>query len=742
MSGINSAIRITDGMSPALKSMNKALNIVLNSFEKVQKVSGNAIDVSDIRDARTELANAAIAVNNLESELKQAENAQEKLTKETKRTESAMGGLVNQALGLVATYASFQGLMGAVNLSDRMSQTSSRLSLIVDVDENASRAEIDKATKELEDKIFASANRSRSAYLDTAATVAAFAQRAGDAFSGNDEVIAFTETLNKMYVIAGATAEEQSSSMLQLTQALGSGVLRGEEFNAVFEAAPNIMQAVAKYMNVPIGQLRSMAEEGKITADIVKNAIFDATNDVNEDFENMKWTWQQVFTSFKNVATKSLEPVLDKISELANNKDVQKFVSGAASALGKLGVIALGTIEHIAAVGSFMYENWSIIGPVIWGIIAALGVYYGQLLLVRAASLLSAAASGTMAIAKGLLAAATWATTSATWAQVTAQYGLNSAMYKCPIVWIIGLIIGLIALFYAAVGAVNKFADTSVSATGLIAGAFAGMAAYIVNKLIMIYNFLATLGNFLLNVFNNPVYSVKKLFVDLASLILDFCIAATEGFDEVATNLANAFIEGANLAIKGINWIITALNKIPGVDIDKVGKISQTASITSSMRGVKDDLNSWLGEAPDSYNEVITKMDYIDVSEWANAGYDFGAGVEDKISDVFSMDSIDALLNDANKSVLDSLGDIPEYVGDIADNTGGIADAMDITEEDLRYLRDIAEQETINRFTTAEIRIDMQNNNSIASGMDIDGIVTQLEDKLYESMEIAAEGAY
>lgn len=719
MAGVNSTIRINDGMSPALKSMNKALNLVLNSFEKVQAISGNAIDVADIRDARTELANAATAVNRLEDELKQAENAQEKLTKEANRTESAMGGLVKQALGLVAAYASFQSLMGLVNLSDSMSQTSSRLSLIVDVDENASRAEIDKATKELEDKIFASANRSRSAYLDTAATVAAFAQRAGDAFSGNDEVIAFTETLNKMYVIAGATQEEQASSMLQLTQALGSGVLRGEEFNAVFEAAPNIMQAVAKYMDIPIGQLRTMAEEGKITADVVKNAIFDATTEVNEDFDNMKWTWQQVFTSFKNYAIKALDPVLSKISELANSEKVQKFAVNMGNAMAVVGTILAWVLELVVDIANFIGDNWTFIEPLVWGIAAAVGAY-------TLALIINAAVQGATAIATMAKAAATWVQTGATWAATAAQYGLNTAMYACPIMWIIMLVVALIAILIALWDNLDGFrrfvADTWAF--------FAKGAGKLYNSVIVpLVNAVFSANRSILDGTQSFVSSIINYFADLA-------IGVVESFDFVTDK---------------IKQLLEMYNSVAGFFGNETINVDFVTS-TAGINEMRKNLLSKTGAYFDAAQTKFEPIEELNLDDW-NAKMDAGA---DAIADFKVMDFIKGKLGDVF-GLEEELGlnpedfasnfaaSVPSYenlLDGIGGDIGSISDSLEIAEEDLKYMRDIAEQEVINRFTTAEIRIDMQNNNSIASGMDIDGIVTQLEDKLYESMEIAAEGVY
>ena len=348
-----------------------------------------------------------------------------------------------------------------------------------------------------------------------------------------------------------------------------------------------------------------------------------------------------------------------------------------------------------------------------------------------------------MAAAQMIHAAATGTLTVATAAEIAAQNGLNAAMYACPIVWIVVLVIALVAAFYAAIAAINKFAGTSISATGVIAGVFASWVAFVINRFIMIYNYIASLVEWFANVWTHPVYATKKLFVNLGNMILDFCIAATEGFDEVATNMANAFISGANLAISGINWIIDALNHIPGINIDNVGELEKVASITSSMRGVKDDLASWLGPEPEDYTS-IKRLDYISVGDAWDAGYSFGEGIEDTISsfDPASLFAIDGIPSAEDYAGALTAGGIGGGIADIAENTGAMADAMDITQEELKYLRDIAEQEAVNRFTTAEIKIEQTNHNTIKNDMDLDGVVSYLDDALGEAIEIMTEGVH
>ncbi len=384
--------------------------------------------------------------------------------------------------------------------------------------------------------------------------------------------------------------------------------------------------------------------------------------------------------------------------------------------LGFFSWLTEGAINFSQAV----IDNWGWISPIIYGIIGALGVYYGWLLLTKGAELSVAAALGVMTFVKLMMAAATMLLTGATWAEATAQWGLNAAMYACPIVWIIVLIITLIALFYAAVAGVNKFAGTSISATGIIAGSFSVLIAHIINTFIVpAWNWFASIANFFGNVFNNPVAAVKILFYDMCLTVIGYI-----------QNMAQA--------------IETLINKIPGVTIDITSGLDRFYSgLEQAQQAVKDE-SGWV--------EYVAKMNYIDYGDAAAAGYSFGEGVDASISNfdpssLFGTADIPAAADYANALVngsggLGGLGDIGSGVDDIAGNTGAIADSMDITQEELKYMRDIAEQEAINRFTTAEIKIEQTNHNTISSGMDLDGVMSGMTDMVNEAIDISTEGVH
>ena len=540
--------------------------------------------------------------------------------------------------------------------------------------------------------------------------------------------------------------------MLQLTQAMGSGVLRGEEYNSILEQAPNIIQAIADYMEVPKGQLKDMAAEGKITADIVKAAMFAAADETNEKFESMPMTFEQVWTSLENTALMALQPVFEKLNEVANSDNFTQTVDHAANALSMLAAAALPVIEHIAnsqvlwnfvntavdafsvigalALGIFnlifagielLGDNWSWLSPIILGVAGALAVYYGWQMAVNGVNLISKGIHVAMAAVQMLHAAATGGLTAATAAEIAAQNGLNGAMYACPIVWIIILIIGLIALFYAAVAAVNKFAGTSVSATGIICGVFMIAAAFIGNLFVtlinfvidifvVLWNFIAVFANFFGNVFDDPVGAIARLFFDLVDSILGLLESLASAIDTIF---------GSNLA--------------------------------SAVSGWRDSLGSWVDETFGQGEEIMAKMDassmHLDRFKYGaawDAGYSFGEGIDESIanfdpSSLFGTTDIPSA-DDYAGALAD--GAIGGGIDDIVGNTGAMADAMDITGEELKYLRDIAEQEAINRYTTAEITIEQTNHNTVKNGMDLDGIMSGMTDMVNEAIDISTEGVH
>ncbi|WP_270289023.1 tape measure protein [Enterocloster bolteae] len=681
----------------------------LDQAVQEQQNLNRAVDNMDVQAANEAYLRLSQTVGNTERYIRDNVDEQGRFNREIEEGTNEANELMQTIKGAVAAYATIQTLSAALNLSDQLTSTTARLNLMNDGLQT---------TQDLQNMIYLSAERARGSYQATADAVSKLGLMAGDAFSSSEEIIAFMEQVNKQFTIAGTEAAGIDAAMLQLTQAMGSGVLRGEEYNSILEQAPNIIQAIADYMEVPKGQLKDMAAEGLITADIVKAAMFAAADDTNAKFEQMPKTFSQIWTSFQNTALMAFQPVLQRLNDVANSEAFQTFINGAIEALSMVAGIAVEIFDLITSVGTVLADNWSWLSPIIYGVIGALAVYYGWLGLVKMAELLGAAATGALTLAKMLAVPVYAAMTGATMAETAAQWGLNSAMYACPIVWIIILIIALIALFYAAVAAVNKFAGTSVSATGIIAGAFAVLGAHIINTFIVpVQNMIATFVNFLGNVFNDPIAAIKVAFYDMCLTVIGYI-----------RNLASA--------------IETLLNKIPGVTVDITsGLDSFYAGLEQAQQAVKDE-SGWV--------EYVQKMDYIDYADAASAGYSFGEGIDESIANFDPSSLFDTNVPGAGDyadlsnygSDLGGLGGIGSGVDDIAGNTGAIADSMDITEEDLKYLRDIAEQEAVNRFTTAEITIEQTNHNTVSGKMDLDGVVDGLTGAVNEAADIIAEGVH
>ena len=687
----------------------------LDQAVQEQENLNRAVADMDVQAANEAYLRLSQTIGNTESYIRDNVDEQGRFNQEINEGAANADNLMNAIKGAVAAYATVQTVGKVLDLSDTLTSTTARLNLMNDGLQT---------TQDLQNMIYLSAERARGSYQATADAVSKLGLMAGDAFGSSEEIVAFMEQINKQFTIAGTEAAGIDAAMLQLTQAMGSGVLRGEEYNSILEQAPNIIQAIADYMEVPKGQLKDMAAEGHITADIVKAAMFAAADDTNAKFESMPKTFSQIWTSFQNTALMAFQPVLQRMNEIANSEAFQEFVNNAIEGLSIVAGIVLEIFDLLVGVAGAVADNWSWLSPIIYGVAAALAVYYGWLLLTKGAEMAMAAVHGIVAVAKGIMAAATMLVTGATWAETTAQYGLNAAMYACPIVWIIILIIALIALFYAAVAAVNKFAGTSVSATGIICGAFMVALAFIgnifvalwnlvVDVFVLIYNLVATVANFIGNVFTDPIGAVCRLFFDLADTVLGILQALASAIDAIF---------GSNLA--------------------------------GSVQGWRDSLGGWVDDTFGKGEEVMAKMNADDMklgrfeygAAW-DAGYSFGEGIDESIanfdpSSLFNTNvpGADDYANLGNYG--SGIGGIGSGVDDIAGNTGKIADSMDITEEDLKYLRDIAEQEAVNRFTTAEITIEQTNHNTVSGKMDLDGIVSGLTDAANEAVDRIAEGVH
>lgn len=703
----------TDTANAELEELRSQLNQALQAQEALNQ----AVDNMDVSAANAAYNQLSSTVASTERYIRDNADAQGNLNQQIQAGVNTSNELVDTVKRLALAYLSMQSVQKVLDVSDELAMTTARLNTMNQAfnEINGTATETDTIVKQ----IYASAQNARGSFGDMAAVVAKFGNNARDAFASQDEVIAFANLIQKQMTIAGASTQEASNAMLQLSQALGSGVLRGDELNSIFEQAPNLIQSIADYLDVPIGKIREMAQDGQLTADTVKAAIFSSAEDINAKFEAMPMTWGQVWTSFQNSALMAFQPVLDKVNELANNDQFQGFVENAIGLLAQLAVYVLDFFNTLASIGAFISDNWSIIAPIVYGVIAALIAY-------AAISGIVAAVNGVMALSASVHAAAEAMQAGATFTATAAQYGLNAALMACPLTWIILLIIAVIAAIFAVCNAIAKMTGVANSGFGVITGGinvviqfFKNLGLSVANIALGIGNAIAALASNMMTAFHNAICNVQSWFYNLLSTAL-------------------TVIEG----------ICAALNKLPFVEFDYSGISSAAddyASKAAEAAGNKEDYKS-IGDA---FNEGMSTFDTFQ-DGWAadafNAGASWGDGVADKVSGMFSMDNID-LTGGVDTSMLsndfaNNAAQTAANTADTADSAGRIADSVDISKENLKYLRDIAETEAINRFTTAEIEVTMNNNNTVSSDMDIDGMVDHLSAGVLEAMEQAAEGVH
>lgn len=703
MASIKSSIQLFDNASPALRSMSNALNVVINSFESMQKSCSSGVDFSSIKLARDELIKVESNVNDIENQIENAKHQQDNFNRSISNGVSSSNSLKSSFMKIAAMIGGVIGLNQITKASDEMVSISSRLNMI--------KAE-GETVAEVQDKIFQSAQRSRGSYQDTADAIGKMGIMAKDSFKGTDELVLFMEQVNKHFVIAGTSAEGQKAAMLQLTQAMGSGVLRGEELNSVFEQAPTIIQSIADYLGEPIGKIRDLAKEGQLTSDIVKNALLFGADEVNAKFENMPKTFGQIKTAMANEAQKAFQPVLQQLNKVLTNTKITEFISRIRSGIVDIASLTLEAFNLLASMGNFVMENWSYIAPVIGAVTTALLLYKG-------AAIVTATANSILATTSAVKAAAMAMESGATFGATAAQYGFNAALYACPITWIIAGILAVIAVVYLLCEWIAKASGVANSGFGVITGSVATMAAVIVNIVI--------------GLVNGIIETLNALIYPFASIIEWIVNCFSGGFD----GIGGAFL---NLLGKMVNLLLS-FGKVFTSIIDTIFGTKWSDGIENLQNqidqwGKSDKAKTWKAEIP--------TLDYrMDYSDTFNAGAEWGDGITDKISNLFggktNTDDLTQMIGE-QPNYNDLLEKIKIDAMDTSINTDRLADSVDWLDEDIRYLVDIAEREAINQFTTAEIKVETTNNNQINNEADLDSLLTKFNEGLSEILQTAAEG--
>lgn len=624
---------------------------------------------------------------------------------------ASMGGIMNSFAGNLLASAVMNGvgaIKGAIesiqDTATEWAQVQARLKLVAGSQENAIY---------LNKQIFESAQRARGGYMEMADAVIQVSQSAHDAFPDPRQAVEFMEGIQKVFAIGGASKEAQKNAMLQLTQGLASGQLQGDEFRSIAENAPMIENIIAKTMGVSRGELKKLASEGKITADVIKNAIMNNMPEIEKQFESLPKTWGDHMQSIKNKAIRAFEPVFQRISDLANSEGVRELVDNVTGAIqtvapvfywlvGVIGetintaVWAFNTLSNfVRQHSSIMYIAMMVLGGVMAFYAIQAGIAAGRTII----------AAGAMAIK----AVADWAETAAILEMILAQEGLNAALYACPLTWIIGLIVAVIVIIYLAVEAINYFCDANISVLGIVVGAFWAFGSAIFNVFALGWNIIAAFVNFLANVFKDPLHAVGNLFIDIWNGIWEFVKAR-------------------------INDIIDAINKIPGVNIDKVG----------GSTGVLERFEIAGGETT-----VMNKMEYSSVTGAALNGYGVGAGLslENLLPNMkgiqtpkeFDPSKITpgADHNAANDTANKTAGN----TGKTAKNTDKMGKSIDMTNEEIKALRESAIDKSLKKWQDANIiHIQMNNDVEINNGTDLDGFTSQISKGLKDAFAIQREG--
>ncbi len=563
-------------------------------------------------------------------------NAQERFNQKLKDGNGHANGLLRTIKGIVATYATVRSLTGIMDLSDQFTYTSARLGMVIeqvgDMSDNM------QTVGELQDMIFASAERTRGAYQATADAVSKLGLMAGDAFESPEEIVAFMEQINKQFKIAGTESSGIQAAMLQLTQAMGSGVLRGEEYNSILEQAPNIIQNIAKYIegnedvlnavassmkmktedlagNVK-KNLKDIAAQGLISADLVKAAMFAAADETNEKFESIPMTFADAWTMVKNAGVRAFDDVSQKLNTFLNSASGQQAVRGLIAGIELLSYAASGAIDLMTSGASFVVENWDYIYPILLGIGAAF------------------AAAGVSGVVSGLAAAAAWSP---------------------------------VEIVFLAIGATTAFmiftlrqAGVSWQKMGEAAGGVLGfLYSYMYTVVAYWWNITASFAEFFANVFNDPVTAIARLFHSLLDNILQIVETAASAID----------------ALLG-------------------------SDLSSAVSGFRDTISDWVDSQVGENKVKIKRMSGTDVGENMAKGREMGKNFGSKLDDMkLGFDDFTKNFGDGAKKFsginADGIGNIGKVgsVGSVKNVEGKIS----LADEDVKLYRDLAERRYMNQ---------------------------------------------
>lgn len=666
-SQINKMINRTDAATAKMLGASKAADKTNDSFDKMGKGASGAVPkVKGLGDG-------------LDAMSKKASRANSGLKK------------------LIGTVASLAAVKKGMDIVDSYTNTNARLGMVT-----SSPAE----QAALQSDVFASAARSRGSYTETANAVAKMRMLAGDSFATNQEAVGFTELFNKSLKVSGAGQAEQGAAFLQLTQAMAAGKLQGDEFRSVMENAPMVADAIARYMGKSKGELKELSSQGLITASIIKNAIFEAADDINVKFESMPMTFADVWNRIKNAGMQAFGGIFARINGMLNSDMGQAVINNLTGAIYMAAEAVNLLLDGLELVGQYM----DILGPLVFGVAGAFALYHGVLLLTKGAQIAASAVMGAYTAVTTFLSIGYGVLTGNTAAASAAQFVYNSALLACPLTWIIGGIIVLIGLFYAGVAAVNHFAGTSISATGLIGAAFFALYAFMYNTFIYPTQAgFAILANFIGNVFHNPTAAVKILFLDMANTCVGYILNMARSIENI-------------------------INKIPGVQV----------SITSGLENFKSGLESKINTIKDEsgWKEYVKQPELMDVSAMAAKGYNAGSNLAGKASGFLSGFSPDlsGIGTGGGSYMSEPFGGVGNPATVKGTGAGGAVKVEN--KEDIEWMRKLAERDYVARISqnTLAPNIRVEFSGPVTKEADTDSVLGHVVERLKDAITVGPEG--
>ena len=772
---MDAIVEKVSAFSDSAKIAAKHTRLYANQLERVANAYG-VITKSESKVVFLELSEQTKRVNR---QARAAAGSVDRLNQKVYASVDASGKAVfglnslrNSLETIVLTYASMRSLKLGVEWSDELTLVQGKLAQLTDDVEGFMR------------KTYQMSQDTRTSYMDNASQMAKMWQLTGGingVFDSEDKLVEFNELLNKAFILGGSGVREINASIYQLTQALSSGRLQGDELRSLAENAPylinSVVESVEKMYNAgkPIDEqikltyndLKKLGAEGVLTADVIVDAVLNSADKIRDAYENITPTWEQTFQKLKNQIQYISQPILESINEIINSDAFEKTAQTIVKMFTVILTVINPILQAVLWLGSTMADNWSLVEPAIWGVANALVALLGYMALAKVYTIALGTVQGIQLlisngvgysmvknnVALGIYNTLAPIAAGMTKALATAETFLASATWAAlaPLLTVVAVIAAVVAIIYVAVIAYNRLTGSTVSATGVIVGAFYALFTAVYNVFAGIWNVLVDVAEFLVNVFDDPVYRIKSLFGGLVKDLLKNFKIMGEGINVIIMSITKGIETLVNGAIDKLNGMIVAYNSTVGNVFGKLNTISKVdlerkARIdTSGIDKAIAKIDNWVGTKETKDISLSKyKTEYKDLNEAYNQGYKQGQEWADNVTEVWDRYS-DSLVkyiqpNISGNSVADPT--LMETIDQLKGNTDDIVNNTKVSSEELKYLRDIAERDVINRFTTAEIKIENNMNNNINSDRDLDGIVNYITTEMYKAASSTAEGLH